>query len=194
MTTLDQYIAKRSDRDPAFAEALQESGVQIDFGLWVAHLRKVRGWTQKQLAEAVGMAQAAVARIERGGRMPSLYTAQRFARALNASVIINPTGHIRLADCDPSAPDVRVAASTDTADLPAIFEFGRNIRSDLRDAVRRQGVPGLAAARARVISGSVVLNMEMRPLDGGVVKRNRSDAILSATVAERSPELLELYG
>ena len=111
VTTLDDYINDQTERDPAFAEALKEAGTQIDFGLWVAHLRQRRGWTQAQLAERTGMAQSAVARIERGGRMPSLHTAQRFASALNASVIINPDGDVCLMDCEPKSATAPEAMS-----------------------------------------------------------------------------------
>jgi ribosome-binding protein aMBF1 (putative translation factor) len=112
VTTLDDYINEQTERDPAFAEALEEAGTQIDFGLWVAHLRESRGWTQTHLADRIGMAQSAVARIERGGRMPSLHTAQRFARALNAAVIINPDGDVCLMDCKPKP----TTAPADTSD------------------------------------------------------------------------------
>jgi HTH-type transcriptional regulator/antitoxin HipB len=111
VTTLDDYINEQTERDPAFAEALEEAGTQIDFGLWVAHLRECRGWTQAQLAERTGMAQSAVARIERGGRMPSLHTTQRFARALNAAVIINPDGDVCLMDCESKPATAPVAKS-----------------------------------------------------------------------------------
>jgi ribosome-binding protein aMBF1 (putative translation factor) len=111
VTTLDDYINEQTERDPAFAEALKEAGAQIDFGLWVAHLRECRGWTQAQLAERIGMAQSAVARIERGGRMPSLYTAQRFARALNVAVIISPDGDVCFIDCEPKPATAPVAMS-----------------------------------------------------------------------------------
>lgn len=111
VTTLDHYITEQTERASAFAEALEEAGTQIEFGLWVAYLRECRGWTQAQLAERTGMAQSAIARIERGGRMPSLHTAQRFARALNAAVIINPDGEVCLMDCQPKSATVPNATS-----------------------------------------------------------------------------------
>lgn len=47
--------------------------------------RKMRGWTEEELARAAGIAQSTVARIERGDRMPSTDTLAKLAGALGLS-------------------------------------------------------------------------------------------------------------
>lgn len=48
-------------------------------------IRQVRGMSQRELAEAAGFKQSAVAQFENGSRMPSLPNLRRLAETLNAS-------------------------------------------------------------------------------------------------------------
>jgi transcriptional regulator with XRE-family HTH domain len=48
--------------------------------------RKRRGWTQAEVAEAAGMKQSAVARLESGDRDPQMSTVLAVAQALGVSV------------------------------------------------------------------------------------------------------------
>ena len=50
----------------------------------VARLRMEKGWTQAQLAEALGTTQSVVARLESGTHRPSLATLQKVAHVLGA--------------------------------------------------------------------------------------------------------------
>jgi ribosome-binding protein aMBF1 (putative translation factor) len=59
-----------------------------DLGAAVRKLRAARGWTQTQLAEASGMTQSAVARLEAGGTMPTLPILGRLAEALDADLVV----------------------------------------------------------------------------------------------------------
>ncbi len=52
------------------------------FGLALQSARKRRGWRQKDLADAAGVPQNHVSRIERGAISPSLATQERLAAAL----------------------------------------------------------------------------------------------------------------
>lgn len=45
--------------------------------------RLKKGWSQTELAEAIGSRQPVISRLERGEGNPSLQTLQRIARALN---------------------------------------------------------------------------------------------------------------
>jgi transcriptional regulator with XRE-family HTH domain len=60
------------------------------FGDEVARLRKARGWTQAQLAAAVGTTEGAVRAWESGRRQPLLSLAKRLAAALGVSLDLLP--------------------------------------------------------------------------------------------------------
>ena len=51
----------------------------------VKELRDARGWTQQQLAEAVGVSRQSINSIERNRYVPSLELALRFARVFALS-------------------------------------------------------------------------------------------------------------
>jgi len=51
--------------------------------------RLKRGWSQTQLAEAIGSRQPVVSRLEQGGGNPSLQTLQRIAKALDLSLSVS---------------------------------------------------------------------------------------------------------
>lgn len=48
----------------------------------IAAARIAKGWTQRQLADALGVGQSIIARWETGGRTPKMQTLQRIADAL----------------------------------------------------------------------------------------------------------------
>lgn len=52
----------------------------------VAHQRKARGLSQKELAELTGTTQSAIARLESGGRPPRIDTLLRIAEALDCDL------------------------------------------------------------------------------------------------------------
>ncbi len=51
----------------------------------VKELRTLRGWTQEQLAHAVGVSRQSINSIERGRYVPSLELALMFARVFSCS-------------------------------------------------------------------------------------------------------------
>ena len=51
----------------------------------VKELRDARGWTQQQLADAVGVSRQSINSIERNRYVPSLDLALRFARVFSVS-------------------------------------------------------------------------------------------------------------
>ena len=54
--------------------------------LHILRIRESRGMSQAQLAEATGLTQSSISRIERGGRELTLSNMRSIARALNCSV------------------------------------------------------------------------------------------------------------
>lgn len=59
----------------------------------VRELRKRKGWSQIKLAEALGVSEMTVSRVERGKRAPSVGLLVQLSRALEASVdtLLGPT-------------------------------------------------------------------------------------------------------
>ena len=90
-TTIDDVVAE-FERDPAMQDEL------LNARRWIADtvlagkpvtmrtLRLRRGWSQAQLAEAIGTQQPHVARIERGQADPQLGTCRRIAHALGVDL------------------------------------------------------------------------------------------------------------
>jgi transcriptional regulator with XRE-family HTH domain len=64
----------------------QEQKLLKTFGKQVAVIRKQKGFTQQQLAEAVGMSVVAIAYIETGKRWVRLSTLDKISTALKVSV------------------------------------------------------------------------------------------------------------
>lgn len=60
--------------------------IQEQFGARVRSLRKKRGWTQEQLAEAAGRHWTYIGGIERGERNVTLQVAADIARALDVEI------------------------------------------------------------------------------------------------------------
>jgi len=76
--------------------------------------REQKGWSQTQLARQAGMTQAAVARFEAGGTVPTLPVLDRLAQALDAELVVavNPRTR-RLRRCHQST-------AADPGDLAAL--------------------------------------------------------------------------
>lgn len=58
------------------------------FARAVYDLRTAKGWSQQRLAEAAGIRQGAISRIEQAGTLPTLPVVLRIADALDAKVVI----------------------------------------------------------------------------------------------------------
>lgn len=66
--------------------AVNEQKLMNSFGKRVAEVRKQRGVTQQQLAEATGMSTVAIAYIETGKRWARLGTLSKMAKSLRVDV------------------------------------------------------------------------------------------------------------
>jgi transcriptional regulator with XRE-family HTH domain len=87
---LDQYIAEREARDPEFKAAMEEMRPQYEFRKALVMARVEAGITQREMAERLGVKQAALARWEAGETMPTLDTLYRVAIALDLDFAITP--------------------------------------------------------------------------------------------------------
>ncbi len=62
------------------------SGLRIQFGRRLRHLRRQKDLTQEQLAEAAGISVDMLSNIERGVNAPSFETLEKLAAALEVHV------------------------------------------------------------------------------------------------------------
>lgn len=87
ITDLKDRLAENSRE---FREGYEERGSLIALGHMLRSVRKDRGWTQTQVAEAAGIDQADVSRLENGEgeRGPTLDTLVKYAHALQVRLDI----------------------------------------------------------------------------------------------------------
>lgn len=65
-----------------------DENLSADVGAMIRKERKKRGWSQTELAEAVGSTQAYVSNTERGRENPPIGTVSEFAKALGRKIKI----------------------------------------------------------------------------------------------------------
>lgn len=99
-------------------------------GSLLASSRKQAGMTQAQLAEATGLKQEAVSRIERGTSVPSLKTLQRLCRGLGKRLVVSFEDEPPLAPLalDGLAATVRAVAAR--YPVRAVYLFGSYARGE----------------------------------------------------------------
>jgi HTH-type transcriptional regulator/antitoxin HipB len=120
VTTHDEYIHRRIERDPGFAESLADARAELKFAESLAAERERLGLTQAEVAVRAGMKQAAIARYEKAGRTPSLLTLWRLAGALDCEIVLGPGRSMRLISQQlASSSSGSVQASGLAADEPA---------------------------------------------------------------------------
>ncbi len=76
---LQDYNLAVMNVGPAPTSPHHSAVYSIVLGQVLAVLREQRGWTQTQVAQAMGMSQAALSRIERGQALPDSFQFDRFA-------------------------------------------------------------------------------------------------------------------
>jgi ribosome-binding protein aMBF1 (putative translation factor) len=91
-----QYVKEQIKRDPRFAKDLTEARAEVRLAVMIARLREKRGLSQRDLAKVTGIKQPQIARIEKGGQMPTLDTLWRLADALRAKVVIGPDQYLEI--------------------------------------------------------------------------------------------------
>lgn len=109
MTTLSDLLSNNSPSQRR-ATALAEADYRLLGEL--VKLRKERGLTQQQVAEALGISQPAVAGFERHDADPKLSTIRRYAHAIGASVTHAVSGDDSWADRHASQARENVGSGT----------------------------------------------------------------------------------
>jgi DNA-binding XRE family transcriptional regulator len=84
---LDEVFSK-AEKNPGWKAAYEKAGHEVRLAIQIAKAREKAHLTQKQLAEAIGTTQSAVARIERGAQNLTLQTLSKIADALHADLIV----------------------------------------------------------------------------------------------------------
>ena len=87
-TTFKQFKTKalKNRRVKAEYDAL---GPEYEVIKTIISHRLKKGWSQSELAEAIGSRQPVISRLERGEGNPSLHTLERIAKALDLSLHVS---------------------------------------------------------------------------------------------------------
>ena len=87
-TTFKQFKAKAL-KNQAVKSEYNVLGPEYALIKTIINHRLKRGWSQTELAEAIGSRQPVISRLERGAGNPSLQTLQRVAQALDLSLHVS---------------------------------------------------------------------------------------------------------
>lgn len=87
-TTFKQFKTK-AIKDPVVKTEYEALGPEYEVVKTIIKERIKRGWSQTELAEAIGTRQPVISRLERGDSNPSLQTLARVAKALNLSLKVS---------------------------------------------------------------------------------------------------------
>jgi ribosome-binding protein aMBF1 (putative translation factor) len=87
-TTFKQFKTKAL-KDPVVKAEYEALGPEYELVKTIIRERTNRGWSQTQLAEAIGSRQPVISRLEQGNGNPSLSTLQKIARALDLSLQVS---------------------------------------------------------------------------------------------------------
>jgi ribosome-binding protein aMBF1 (putative translation factor) len=87
-TSLKQFKAKAL-KNPAVKAEYEALGPEYELVKTIIRERINRGWSQTQLAEAIGSRQPVISRLEQGNGNPSLSTLQKIAKALDLSLQVS---------------------------------------------------------------------------------------------------------
>lgn len=87
-TSFKQFKAKAL-KNPAVKAEYEALGPEYELVKTIIRERINRGWSQTQLAEAIGSRQPVISRLEQGNGNPSLSTLQKIAKALDLSLQVS---------------------------------------------------------------------------------------------------------
>ena len=89
MATSFKTFKAKALKNPATRAEYDALGPEYEMIRTIIAERTKRGWSQTELAKAVGTRQPVISRLERGEGNPSLHTLQRIAKALDLSLTIS---------------------------------------------------------------------------------------------------------
>lgn len=88
MKTLKQYKNEQM-KNPEFVQAYEDIQPEMSVVKAMVEARLSRNMTQKELAEATGIAQGEISKLENGTRNPSIKLLQRLAEGMNMALNIS---------------------------------------------------------------------------------------------------------
>jgi ribosome-binding protein aMBF1 (putative translation factor) len=89
MATSFKQFKSKALKSPAVKAEYEVLAFEYELVKTIIRERVKRGWSQTQLAEAIGSAQPVISRLEQGNGNPSLSTLQKIAKALDLSLQVS---------------------------------------------------------------------------------------------------------
>lgn len=89
MTTAFTQFKKQALKNPLTKAEYEALAPEYEVIKTIIKERQERGWSQADLAEAIGSRQPAISRLERGEGNPSLQTLRRIAKAFDLSLEVS---------------------------------------------------------------------------------------------------------
>ncbi len=89
MNTTFKKFKTKTLKDQAVKAEYDALGPEYELVKTIIRERINRGWSQTQLAEAIGSRQPVISRLEQGNGNPSLLTLQKIAKALDLSLQVS---------------------------------------------------------------------------------------------------------
>ncbi len=86
MATSFKQFKSKALNNPTVKAEYEALGPEYELVKTIIRERINRGWSQTQLAEAIGSRQPVISRLEQGNGNPSLSTLQKIAKALDLSL------------------------------------------------------------------------------------------------------------
>jgi len=88
MSDLKEYVKKRTERDPEFAENYEVGYADFRIGVILRQAREAAGLTQDEVAKRLQTNKSAISRIENHADDVRLSTIQKYAEAVGANLQI----------------------------------------------------------------------------------------------------------
>ena len=89
MVTTFKQLKIKALKDKAVKAEYDALGPEYEVVRTIIKHRTKKGWSQTELAEAIGSRQPVISRLERGEGNPSLQTLHKIANALNLSLQVS---------------------------------------------------------------------------------------------------------
>ncbi|MCL1473954.1 helix-turn-helix domain-containing protein [Argonema antarcticum] len=88
MSDVEQYIKKRQQSDPEFADGFESGYASFKIGVLLAQAREEAGITQSELARQLNLNKSTISRIEHHAEDVGISTLEKYANALGKKLII----------------------------------------------------------------------------------------------------------
>lgn len=89
MTTSFRQFKNQALKNPLIKAEYEALAPEYEVIKTIIKERQERGWSQADLAEAIGTRQPVISRLERGEGNPSLQTLKRIAKAFDLSLVVS---------------------------------------------------------------------------------------------------------